>query len=103
MEREGVTGVARLNGRHQQPWSWLGLGFRQLWRQLGKIRTRRTHGKIHRNNREEDQFLVIFQDDSSSQTSMRDLKEEALHFQVAYELNDEKNETIRFDCDKYVF
>ena len=34
---------------------------------------------------------------------MRDLKEEALHFQVAYELNDEKNETIRFDCDKYVF
>ena len=31
---------------------------------------------------------------------MRDLKEEDLHFQVAYELNDEKNETIRFDCDK---
>ena len=46
---------------------------------------------------------MFFQDDTSSQTSMRDLKEEALHFQVAYELNDEKNETIRFDCDKWVF
>jgi len=39
-------------------------------------------------------------DDTSSQTSIRDLKEEALHFKVAYELIDEKNETIRFDCDK---
>ena len=44
----------------------------------------------------------LIQDDTSSQTSMRDLKEEDLHFKMAYELNDEKNETIRFDCDKWV-
>ena len=41
-------------------------------------------------------------DDTSSQTSIRDLKEEDLHFKVAFELIDEKNETIRFDCDKWV-
>lgn len=41
-----------------------------------------------------------FQDDTSSQTSVRDYKEEDLHFKVAYELNDEENETVRFDCDK---
>ena len=46
---------------------------------------------------------TTLQDDTSSQTSIRELKEEDLHFQVAYELNDEENETICFDCNKYVF
>ena len=46
---------------------------------------------------------TTLQDDTSSQTSFRELKEEDLHFQVAYELNDEENETICFDCNKYVF
>ena len=45
---------------------------------------------------------TTLQDDTSSQTSFRELKEEDLHFQVAYELNDEENETICFDCNKYV-
>ena len=43
---------------------------------------------------------TLLQDDTSSQTSFKELKEEDLHFQVAYELNDEENETICFDCNK---
>ena len=53
-------------------------------------------------NKRTDQTTTL-QDDTSSQTSIRELKEEDLHFQVAYELNDEENETICFDCNKYVF
>ena len=58
-------------------------------------------GEITR-NRITDQRTTL-QDDTSSQTSIRELKDEDLHFQVAYELNDEENETICFDCNKYVF
>ena len=46
-------------------------------------------------------IIEYFQDDNSSQASIKELREEDLTFQVAYELNDEENETIRFDCNKY--
>ena len=50
--------------------------------------------------REYTELAFLLQDDTSSQTSFKELKDEDLHFQVAYELNDEENETICFDCNK---
>ena len=55
---------------------------------------------FHKNDHTHNLIFKCFQDDSSSQTSIRDFKEEDLHFQVAYELNDEENETVCYDCDK---
>jgi len=41
-----------------------------------------------------------FTDDNSSQTSFKDLKEEYLSFQVAYEMNHVDNETIKYPCNR---
>ena len=43
--------------------------------------------------------FYIFQDETSSQTSSKESKEENLTFQVAYEMNHVDNETIKYPCN----
>ena len=46
--------------------------------------------------------IVLFQDETSSQNSSKESKEENLSFQVAYEMNHVDNETIKYPCKKSV-
>ena len=44
-----------------------------------------------------------FQDDDASQNSLKELKEENLTFQVAYEMNHVDNETRKYPCNMLVW